>query len=364
MAASGSGKTPASRPFFEALEQLEEKLGKNILVNDATVAGLRTMFPLSERGLLWHRDELHGLLTGMYGGNRGDIRTRLMETYDSGVWKYIRANKDPVIIRDTCLSLFGTIQPSVLSTTFSDYDRQSGFMTRFLFCWPRTRQNALWNTDYISDDVMKTLRDMLEYLLQMNPRYDGKPELIYPTPEAYRLYVDWYNMAMVQQVPVMGRNYVKGLISKLSDQVLRIAVILHYIECFSNKRESVMLNVDAMRRAIFLGEYFFSQHQDVLFATYSRLVEHQPEENIEILQAIVSLKGGIISDKLSTESIHGRVNTERPVTNQMSLKSVGRRLRTLGFKSYRQNGKRGIMINLAEVRQIEEGLEAIYDLTA
>ena len=110
---------------------------RQLIVDETTLEGLSYVLEGNPRGILWHRDELAGLFKELdkYNGQKGCSLPRILSACDAGLWKITRADSTRNnYIPHTMLSIFGAIQPRVLSDIFfKEKDIDSGLIPRFLF---------------------------------------------------------------------------------------------------------------------------------------------------------------------------------------------------------------------------------------
>lgn len=106
-------------------------------VDDITPEKLSSILFDNPGGVMWSCDELRGLLSsfGRYGGTGSGeaAKSRLLSMYTGESLRIDRKGQDAVRIKRGWLSIFGTVQPSILPKIFEQDDRCSGFLQRFLF---------------------------------------------------------------------------------------------------------------------------------------------------------------------------------------------------------------------------------------
>lgn len=174
VAESGVGKTPCAAALFKPLREAEFKRFKewqdamnryheqkqnskrakdNELTADAPVKPIRVQYTVEDatpeavsivleqnpRGVLWRADELAGMIANLdryaaSGREGGGTRSRLLSAYDCQEWKTNRTNAERnQYVPAACVSIFGGIQPGILTRVFEGHDVSSGFLPRMIF---------------------------------------------------------------------------------------------------------------------------------------------------------------------------------------------------------------------------------------
>jgi hypothetical protein len=292
VAKSGIGKSPCTKAIFNSIFRVEKKwfdeyqtaslqydeeMGarkhsknkdelppppdapawKQLFVDDATVESLTDALQGNQRGILWYRDELSGLILELdkYSGKDGGTKARLMSAYDCGLWKTNRINKGRVnLIQKACLSIFGTIQPRVLPRIFSDLDAATGFLPRFLFVRATQENPPVWTDESFGNEHLVELDHLVNELLSMDFLPSGESQFVGVTSEAKSLFIDWYNQQACESWVDFDSQAFDALSAKLRGQCLRICLILHCLHSVEAKRSELEhVSADTMKNAIKLS---------------------------------------------------------------------------------------------------------------
>ena len=109
--------------------------GKRYLVHDATVEKLGELLAENPNGLTLARDELIGFLRSMDRQGHESDRGFYLEAWNgSNSFAYDRIGRGTIMIPNTCLAIFGTIQPGPLARYLrasASGEEADGFMPRF-----------------------------------------------------------------------------------------------------------------------------------------------------------------------------------------------------------------------------------------
>lgn len=109
-----------------------------IYVDDITPESLVHTLAQNPGGVSWDCDEIRALLSsfGRYGGKGSGeaAKSRLLSMYSGSPVKVDRKGAEAsLFVPNAWLSIFGTVQPSILPKIFGKEDMDSGFLQRFMF---------------------------------------------------------------------------------------------------------------------------------------------------------------------------------------------------------------------------------------
>jgi len=398
VAKSGTGKTPCTQAFFQPLYDIEqecyqrykleikhynqrvEKIKRDKdkrqedlpdkpqlrqhYIDDATIESVSDALAGNHRGVLWFQDELAGLLKSMgrytSKGDDGSIKSRLNSAHGCGPWKVNRKINGVVIIRHSCLSIFGTIQPKVLPQIFSDQDAVSGFLPRFLFVRTEAESPQLFTEDVFGEHQQAILRQLTRKLLRLDFDDEGKPIIIELGAEAKIEYVSWQDKLAKEQWSSADGNLIESCLAKLRAHCLRLCLILHVLEAMAfNHDETEPVSAETMRRAIVLTDWLKIHQKQVmkLLATDRIVTETSPLER-RVMAAILALENEIEKGMLTTSRITEKLNEAAMDAFKITTAVVGKCCRKLSFITggkMADGKKRGVKITekaLAEIRNI------------
>jgi hypothetical protein len=351
------------------LEEPKRPIPRECMIDDATVESLTDILAFNSRGILWSRDELAGLLLDMdkYGnGKEGGTKTRLMTAYDCGSWKVSRINNARTsYVPHACLSIWGTIQPDTLKTVFTGHDRQSGFLSRFMFIRAVQQGPSFWSDQEFSDDSKAYLEEIVSQLFEMEMD-SGKPRFIGVTRDAKNLFVEWCN-ELALQAWLGSSDDEDSLLSKLRGQTLRLCLILHLLRTVAENRDEMeSVGYGTMDSAIRLARWILEHQRQV----WSLVKEDGPEElppfHAEVAKAILSLEGELEGGFILTGRVTDKMNEGKPTSQQVTPETVGKAFNKLGLDVTRTAKGRGVRVPeaaLARLRSIT-GTTVISDIGA
>jgi DNA primase len=257
---------------------LEKAIGepRQMFLDVATVrATLKVLSTQPEgAGILQSKDELLGLIKGMNAFSKGDDVEQFLECWNGDDKSQILAdeNKKRRIIRSPRLSLYGGIQPGKLKEAFPDADDANGLMARFLFSVSEVHPDAgnIKADEELSDRFQSTLSRLYTSVENMHL---GDVRLSQGADEIFTKFMK-ISANMESDHEYTNQGYLAA-ISKSYAQVLRLALVLHHIECaYENRSDSSTLKADTLQRAISLNIYYLNQYRKVQMLS-------NPEASIE-----------------------------------------------------------------------------------
>ena len=92
---------------------------------------------VNKRGMLVYKDELINFIRNMGRYSSGNDEMTWTSMFNGGAIQNTRKDKRKTKLKNTCVSICGTIQPASLGE-FSKGRTDNGFVDRWLFAYPKT----------------------------------------------------------------------------------------------------------------------------------------------------------------------------------------------------------------------------------
>jgi putative DNA primase/helicase len=172
-------------------------VAKRHIVNDSTVESLQELMAENSLGFLCFRDELYGLFKSMEKQGQEGARSFYLSAYDGNQpFTVDRIGRGSIHIPRTCLSLFGTIQPSRLD----EYIRgamqggmgDDGLLQRFgLMVYPNAEGEFRYVDEQPNADAKEIAWAVFERLAELQPN-DDEPKVWRFSKEAQALFLEWF----------------------------------------------------------------------------------------------------------------------------------------------------------------------------
>jgi hypothetical protein len=242
------------------IEQTKKPIRKRHIVKDTTFDGLVRIHEENPIGLLNVVDELSGYFKRMNKFNRngnGDDLQRDLELYNGKSYEKTRADDSyDIYLEKTAISVTGTIQWHTLENLGIDADDATGTLARWLFCAVNL-PDGYFNID--SDDTSDyfTITDLLvEELAKANINSD-----FILSKDALFEFAQWQH-GLIDAQKKISNHRLAIKYPKIEGEAIRIAGILHCIDCILNGNGTITLSIsgDVMKRAIYLANWFLGQY--------------------------------------------------------------------------------------------------------
>lgn len=196
---------------------------KQITVNDATEEAIGDVMFDNPKRVFSYSDELASMILGLdkYSkGGKGGQKARFMSCHNGAPWKISRSSnrKRNISIPHAYLSIFGGIQPDVLSNVFdAEIDIHSGNIPRYLFIRAVADRPTTWSEVAFSEESNNLLKKITEILWEWDVSADGEGEKIYAIEEAKTEYIQWFNLISKEAFIAQNASLFKKLQAHAED---------------------------------------------------------------------------------------------------------------------------------------------------
>ena len=203
------------------------------------------------RGLIVYFDELIGFIYSFNKYRSGSDEQMWTQLFAGSGVTVNRVSSDPVKIDNTCISIFGGVQPGILKS-FAKGKVQNGFMDRWIFAFPDKVPYPKLKENEIDDSVKESWSRIIERILSIP--YEGKPNVLRFSPEAKAAYSDWFNSLSDQKN--CGGDAFAGLATKMDRYCGRFALGLEVLAYGCGESELTEVSLRSVKGAIALCYYF------------------------------------------------------------------------------------------------------------
>lgn len=316
-------RSKSEEPPPEAPERPELR---ELLISDTTVEAVAKALRANPRGLLLDRDELaawFGSFDAYRSGKGGDAQA-WMNMHGAGYLKVNRASATgpPLFVERAAVSVYGTIQPAILTKALSSDHRESGLAARLLIANPPRRAKR-WTDEEVDEATDRAFADAMLGLLDLRFGADDEGEPIPMgltlTPAARRLwraFVDEHGLAGLERDGDEAAAW-----SKLEGTAARLALVMTLFDD-PDARE---VDAETLTRAIRLVDWFGQEA-----ARFYRGARESVEDRRlrELAEWIVEKRDGVVTPR---ELVQGR----RDVKNAEEAERVLGRLAGAGYGEWR-----------------------------
>ena len=287
---------------------------KTYFVDDITQEKLQLTLAENPAGVCWSPDELTKLLGsfGRYsksGKSAVDpAKSAILSAYDGGGSRTSRMGREQETAKEAWLSIYGTIQPEILESSFQKEDLYSGFLHRFIFI-VLTDQATIHEKDRPRpEDFKLEIADIFEPLLHGHEivleKRASQEDLLDNRTEPRRVQIEENGKLLIQdynfflgQAADNSRKLgetsnvgnLKTMAKRLQGHLPRLVLILHALECAEKGIEvSGVVSTETVKKAIeiFTAIIKHIYHAWSLITGKQKIIAVKKEECLEVLATI------------------------------------------------------------------------------
>jgi len=233
---------------------------KQNIVSDVTIEALALIHENNPKGLCYNRDELIGWINDFARYNNSTNEDKWLSLFNGKGIIVDRKNgeRKHIRIKDTFVSVCGTIQNEIVGSLFSGPRKYNGFADRILFIMPEDLKKPEHYIDKeISKQVIEGYNTIIRILCDLPYNPDQTKILTY-TEESKKMLNHWYSEIAKNYNQLPKNDVRKGIISKMEIYIHRFALILQLMHWAENPTKNSNEKIErlAMEGAIALVEYF------------------------------------------------------------------------------------------------------------
>lgn len=245
---------------------------KQIIAIDTTIEALINLHSESKNAIGINKDELDGWFKDMNKYREGSDKQQWLSIWSNEPIVVNRLTRSDLYIASPFISLIGGIQPEILDSHFTHENVSSGFIDRFLFCYPENLKAPDFNENELDASILEhynntiiTMYRSVQDSLKYSDNNDIIPKIITLSQEAYNCYVEIFNNISKQQNDESEAEMFKPMLAKIKTYIPRLALILHFIKCFYENKPHANTSVSdvTMYHAWELAQYFISQFKRI-----------------------------------------------------------------------------------------------------
>ena len=292
----------AQKKEKDKIKRLRDNLRrKQIVATDTTIEALIKIIEANPRGTLLYRDEIKGWLSSFNAyKSGGSDEEQYLELYSNGTLNKTRVSGTDVLIKNTYVSLLGTIQTGVLNGIVNS---KNGLVDRFLYSAINTTIN---NSDpnELSDDHCKVIDSIINKAYEkMNlTNYDGNSIIQTMDSEVRNLYFNYENaLNDIMREKIEDADYINNYISKLKTYLGRFTLVLWFIDKMYCDDDYIKVNNSHVSGAFKLVEYFYSTAMAMFGIN---------KKNVELDELLSKMKGKTNKEKAQLLIKKGLTKTE------------------------------------------------------
>lgn len=263
---------------------------RQILVSDITTEGLVQLHRSNPLRLCLRCDELAGWISNFNRYRKGGDEQLWLSIYSGQPLCVNRKTMDDILsVSEPFICVVGSIQPDILSGTFSGERQSNGFLYRILQARSTGSTKLLWNDKGFPAEQERYWDGFLRRILEKCDKdysvFNVSSDYTF-TEDAYFHIQDWQNQweeALEQE----GRPSQVEAFRKIQDYALKFALILHTMkEAAGEIKPSTQITFDTTVMAALLAEYFFFTALQSLEAIEEQNPQRHPRNHADFIVAL------------------------------------------------------------------------------
>ena len=269
---------------------LEKPKARQIIVSDITAESLIEVHRNNPRRLCLYCDELVGWVESFNRYRKGADEQMWLSIYSGEPLCVNRKSSDDILsIASPFIDVIGTIQPEVLTDTFSGNRQNNGFLYRILQARSDGNTKLLWNEKGFPPKLEqywdKIVRRAIAVCDKEFDVFETASEYHFSANAAFRIR-DWQN-SQEELLESTGTSAQVEAFRKIQDYALKFALILHTMEeADIGKTLPTEINIETTEKAILLAEYYYSTARLSLEDIEERTPQKYPKNHGDFILAL------------------------------------------------------------------------------
>jgi len=300
----------------ETAEEIKQPKKTQFIVNDITLEALVEMHEENKNAIGVFKDELAGFFKDMNKYRAGSDLEFWLSSWSNEAVALNRKTAKSSFIESPIIPILGGIQPAILSSIFTEENKDNGFVDRFLLVFPDVKIEK-YNTKQMSHEAITWYNDFVIEMYNLVQNHvisykdDGEIDSSFAklNNEAS---IEWeriYNNISDYQNSDDETEYFKSMYPKLKSYVPRFALIFNCLECFETGENYLEITKESFLKAEKLANYFINQAKKIKYDSNDKnqakkvlkLNENKSKKDqaIEIFKNNTNIKKSEIADMLS-----------------------------------------------------------------
>jgi hypothetical protein len=224
---------------------------KQMLFSDTTPEARNIILMCNPNGTTLSRDEIGGFIDDFGRYNKSGEVSQMLSIFDGTQIRVNRKTDEPLLIEHPYMNIIGSVQPSILATTFGRPQLlYNGFTPRFLFCYPDVDSYPEYSERELDAEIMGTWEDKVTNLINYGLNCHNMPI----SNAAEKVYRNYYNS--LQKEKVKADDYQRAVMSKLQIYAIRVAGLVQVVKYIDSNIYDTTITADTMEYAVKCMRYF------------------------------------------------------------------------------------------------------------
>ncbi len=288
-----------SKDQKEHSEEIKEPKKTQFIANDITLEALVELHEQNKNSIGVFKDELAGWLKDMNKYRAGSDLEFWLSTWSGKSVSLNRKTSTSSFVSKPFISVLGGIQPSILSSFYTDENKDNGFIDRMLLSFPELEIET-YNENQIAEDLLNWYNDniihfhnsIINTFVKYNNDDDIEPNIAIFSEDAKIEWIRIYNEITQTQNDDDENEYMKSMLPKQKSYIPRFALIINTINAYEDKGDLGVISKESILNAEKLSKYFISMAKKIkvnssevnkIKKVLKRNDELTPKEQFEIL---------------------------------------------------------------------------------
>lgn len=283
-------------------EHIVKPVKTQFIVNDITLEALVDLHEECKNGVAVLKDELAGWLKDMNKYRQGSDLEHWLSSWSGKEINLNRKTAKSSFVERAFIPVLGGIQPEILSSFYTDENKENGFIDRMLFSFPdlehedysesELKQEVIqWYENYIVGLYDNIHSDVIQY----NTEREVEPRVCKWSPEAKKEWIRVFNEITAMQRSDEENEYMKSMLPKQKSYIPRFALLMNVIQgSLVDGYDLSVISKESMLSAEKLSKYFIAMAKKIKadnqqIAGARKVVERMDTKTtIEKIQALLA----------------------------------------------------------------------------
>jgi len=244
-------------------EEISEPQKKQFIVGDITMEAFVDYHSHNKNGIGILRDELSGWIKDLNKYRQGSDLENYLSCWSNQLLNLTRKTAKSSYVPDAFVPIIGGVQPSILSSHYTEENKDNGFIDRWLLCFPdleiesyneaeMEEESLFWYNEYVVGLYELVKNKITQY-------YDDgniNPYIARFSDDAKNEWIRIFNKITKIQNSDEENEYMKSILPKQKSYVARFSLLLSVLDAYNCEGNYQVVTKKAILGAERLSDYF------------------------------------------------------------------------------------------------------------
>jgi hypothetical protein len=255
----------------EEYEEVKKPVKTQFIADNITLEALVDLHQESPNAVGVFKDELAGWFKEMNQYRAGSDLEFWLSTWSGKSVNLNRLTRPGSFVDKPLIPVIGGIQPGILSSFYTEENKDNGFVDRMLLCYPdlqidkyNEREIDINTIQWYSDSVI-SFYETIKHAIRKDDDGNIKPLNAYFNDEAKIEWVRIFNEITNVQNSEDENEYMKSMLPKQKSYIPRFALLIHAFDSFFDVEgtDSLCITKSSILKAEKLSKYFISMAKKI-----------------------------------------------------------------------------------------------------